>query len=270
MMGVSERGIALIKDFEGFGDTARYANGDPRRGDPYRCPAGVWTQGYGRTRGITEHSPRITEPEALAWLVEDVAEYARGVAAVLRQPATQNQFDAMVSLAFNVGLGWSGATKPPGARDGFRQSTVLRKFNAGDLAGAAEAFRLWNKAGGQVSPGLVRRRAREVALFTDGESAPMPQRVDEPVTTSPNNMRGPLTTGAGGGGTTVDGIADLDFSMFNRAMDQLEQAKSIWQRIGEFIAANPGALFRVAVGAVIIGCAIAWGYRRYMSWKAGT
>lgn len=256
--GVSERGIALVKEFEGFGDTRRYAAGDPRRGDPYRCPAGVWTQGYGRTRGITERSPRITEGEATANLREDMAEYARGVAAVLARPATQNQFDAMVSLAFNIGLA------------GFGRSTVLRKFNAGDTAGAAEAFRLWNKAGGQVSPGLVRRRAREVALFTDGEAAPMPQRVDEPVATSPNNMRGPLTTGAGGGGTTVDGIADMDFSMFNRAMDQLEQAKSIWQRIGEFIAANPGALFRVAVGAVIIGCAIAWGYRRYMSWKAGT
>lgn len=188
--GVSERCVTLVKEFEGFGDTRRYGAGDPRRGDPYRCPAGVWTQGYGRTRGITERSPRVTEGEATAHLREDMAEYARGVAAVLARPATQNQFDAMVSLAFNIGL------------SAFGRSTVLRKFNAGDTAGAAEAFRLWNKAGGQVSPGLVRRRAREVELFLEGEAAPMPQRVDEPVQATPDNNAGPAAavgTAAGGG-----------------------------------------------------------------------
>lgn len=167
--GVSERCITLIKEFEGFGDTSRFGPSDPRRGDPYKCPAGVWTQGYGRTRGITAQSPRITEGEATERLREDMAEFARGVAATLARPATQSQFDAMVSLAFNIGL------------KGFAGSTVRRKFNEGDIAGAAQAFHLWVKAAGQVSPGLVRRRAREAALFMESaQRDPMPQAVDQP------------------------------------------------------------------------------------------
>lgn len=241
--GVSERCITLVKEFEGFGDTRRYGASDPRRGDPYRCPAGVWTQGYGRTRGITEHSPRITEPEALAWLVEDVAEYARGVAAVLRQPATQNQFDAMVSLAYNIGL------------EAFGRSTVLRKFNADDDTGAAEAFRMWNRAGGQVSRGLVRRRAREIALFTEGmQAAAMPQAVDEPIEATPDTNRGPIANLAAQVAAAIVALAGVA-EPFRNALDTVGLGP--WT---PYIA--------LACAGVGIGLAGVWLYRRIKSRQA--
>jgi lysozyme len=138
---VSPKGLHLIKSFEGF------------RGKPYLCPAGVWTIGYGTTSGVTEHTPPITEAQASALLSVDVAKFAAGVADSLTRAPTQGQFDAMVSLAYNIGLG------------AFRRSRVLKWFNLGDDDEAAAAFRAWQTANGQVLAGLVRRREAEIRLF---------------------------------------------------------------------------------------------------------
>ena len=81
--------------------------------------------------------------------------------------ATTLQHDAMVALCYNIGPGWTGK-KGPGARDGFRQSSVRRLHLAGKYPEAAQAFALWNKAGGKVSNGLVRRRAEEAAMYAEG------------------------------------------------------------------------------------------------------
>jgi lysozyme len=136
---MNDAGIELIKSFEGL------------RLKAYRCSAGVLTIGYGHTSGVTE-GQEIDEAEAERLLREDIAEFEAGVLRVATDP-TPNQFSAMVSLAFNIGLA------------AFGRSTVLRKHNAGDHADAAEAFMLWNKAGGRVLQGLIRRRAAERALY---------------------------------------------------------------------------------------------------------
>jgi lysozyme len=136
---MNDAGIELIKSFEGL------------RLKAYRCSAGVLTIGYGHTSGVTE-GQEIDEAEAERLLREDIAEFEAGVSRVATDP-TPNQFSAMVSLAFNIGLA------------AFGRSTVLRKHNAGDHADAAEAFMLWNKAGGRVLQGLIRRRAAERALY---------------------------------------------------------------------------------------------------------
>jgi len=145
MAQVSEQGLALIRRFEGCRLTA------------YKCPAGVMTIGYGRTgtmdgQSITE-GVTITQEKAEALLREDVARFAKGVEDLLSRPATQGQYDAMVSLAFNIGI------------NGFRESTVRARFNAGQIPGAAEAFILWVKAKGMMLEGLVRRRAAEIVRF---------------------------------------------------------------------------------------------------------
>ena len=139
------KGIELIKEFEGCRLTA------------YKCPAGVWTIGYGHTgtvdgkligKGMT-----ITAAKATEMLKKDLAEFEAAVNGCVTVPITQNMFDALVSFAFNVGAG------------ALRRSTLLRKLNAKDYDGAAAEFPLWNKAGGKVLNGLVRRRERERQLF---------------------------------------------------------------------------------------------------------
>ena len=140
MMQISKDGLDLIKQFEGLYLKA------------YRCPAGVPTIGYGYTAGVAM-GQTITQQQADDYLRRDVRQFERAVARLVTVPLTQGQFDALVSFAFNLGEG------------ALAQSTLLRLLNAGDYAGAAAQFDRWNKAGGRVLPGLVRRRAAERALF---------------------------------------------------------------------------------------------------------
>lgn len=144
-MRPSQRIVDFIRSFEGF------------RSKPYLCDGKVWTIGYGHTRGVTEHDPPITREQAEAWLAEDVALFGDEVLRMLRgAPVSQSQFDALVSLAFNIG------------GPAFNGSTLLRKLRAGDYEGAARQFPAWRMADGKVSPGLVRRRAAERAMFEEG------------------------------------------------------------------------------------------------------
>ena len=140
---INPAGLALIKAFEGCELTA------------YKCPADVWTIGYGSTGPHVTPGKRITEAEAEVLLLDDLERFEAGVAK-LAPKATDNQFAAMVSLAFNVGL------------SNFGGSTLLRLHNAGDHDGAARQFARWNRAAGKVLPGLTRRRAAEAALYIAG------------------------------------------------------------------------------------------------------
>ena len=152
-MNASENCFRLIEGSEGCDLTA------------YPCPSGIPTIGYGHTSGV-RLGMTCTPAQALAWLSEDVR-YAEGlVHSHVTSPLDQNQFDALVSILFNVGPGAKGV------KDGIiflatgQSSTLLRKLNAGDYAGAAEEFPKWcHGAGGTLLTGLVTRRARERALF---------------------------------------------------------------------------------------------------------
>jgi lysozyme len=139
-MRTSQNGVDLIKHFEGV------------RLDAYQCSAGVWTIGYGHTRGV-KPGARITEHDAERMLESDIESFERGVLRHVKVTLTQSQFDALVSFSFNVGLG------------ALVHSALLRRLNAGDIIGAADQFLRWNKAAGKVLAGLVRRRAAERALF---------------------------------------------------------------------------------------------------------
>lgn len=137
---IGAAGLALIKEFEGL------------RLSAYLCPAGVPTIGYGSTGPHVRIGQRITEPEAEALLRKDLTRFEKAVDAKVPN-ATQNQFDAMVALAFNIG------------EAGFGKSTVARMAAAGKHGPAADAFAMWNKAGGKVLPGLTRRRKAEADLY---------------------------------------------------------------------------------------------------------
>jgi lysozyme len=141
MSGVSAAGVELVARFEGF------------RSHPYRDAVGVWTIGYGETRGIGPHTPPITEARAKALLRERLdRDYlpavlnAWGGDGDLPQPAK----DGFASFVYNVGPGGVG----PG-------TTVGKRLRAGDLRGAADAILVWDKAGGRVLTGLHNRRVAE-------------------------------------------------------------------------------------------------------------
>lgn len=142
-MKISKQGLDLIKRFEGCELSA------------YQDSVGVWTIGYGHTV-TARQGMRITQSEAGELLAEDIPRYEVGVLSMVKVKLSQGQFDALVSFAFNLGLGNLG------------RSTLLRKVNYGDPAGAALEFKRWTRAGGVVLNGLVRRREAERVLFVSG------------------------------------------------------------------------------------------------------
>ena len=151
-MRTSPKGIRLIQQFEGF------------RSKAYRDPVGIWTIGFGFTKGVKE-GDTMTQAQASARLKSELAEYEAGVKQACTVPPNQNQFDALVCFAFNVGVA------------GMKRSSVIKAHNREDHQAASRAFGLWNKAGGKVWPGLTRRRAAESALYLE----PMPDEVSEPM-----------------------------------------------------------------------------------------
>ena len=135
---ISEVGLSLIKQFEGC------------RLSSYKCPAGVWTIGYGHTSGVTQ-GQTITEEDAAAYLREDVNKFENAVNAYDNiYHFTQNQFDALVSFAFNCGTGNLKNLTNNGKRSISQISAKLP---------------LYNKAGGVVLAGLTHRRLTEKSLF---------------------------------------------------------------------------------------------------------
>ena len=142
---ISERGAALIQEFEG---TRLSAYTDPGTGgEPI-------TIGTGHTGGV-KLGDTCTEEQALEWLRVDCVKAERAIDLVVSVPLNQNQRDALISLVYNIGAA------------NFSNSTLLRLLNAGDYESVHNQFKRWNKAGGKVLAGLVRRRAAEASLFAE-------------------------------------------------------------------------------------------------------
>lgn len=140
MMKLSPAGQRLIEQFEG------------RKNLAYLDGGGVWTIGIGHTRGV-RRGMTATNAQIDAWFAEDSAEAVAAVNNAVKVPLTQNQFDALVSLAFNIGA------------FAFSTSTLVRKLNTGDTTGAAVQFMRWNMDNGQVVAGLTNRREAEAGHF---------------------------------------------------------------------------------------------------------
>lgn len=177
---LSSAGANLVKHFEG----CLKPHGDKYKA--YQCPANVWTIGWGTT---SEHGHPVkpdmvwTEEQCDAAFLRDMEAFEKDVRRLVKVPLTGFQYDALVSFTYNVGAG------------NLAKSTLLKKVNAKDFAGAAKEFVKWNKANGKVLNGLTRRRKSESLLFQgitdenyDGDpdmpvtylSDPMPQAVDHP------------------------------------------------------------------------------------------
>lgn len=140
-MKISQKGLNLIKSFEGLELKA------------YKDSVRVVTIGYGSTGAHVSMDQTITAQQAEDLLRKDVSRFEEGVTKLVKVPLNQNQFDALVSFSFNLGLGNLGS------------STLLKKLNASDYQGAALEFERWNKAGGKILNGLTKRRLAEKELF---------------------------------------------------------------------------------------------------------
>lgn len=185
-MNISDEGLRLIVSFEG-----KLKKLDDGLYIAYRCPANVWTIFAGCTDGVTE-GMICTEAEGEAMFRKELAKHEAAVQRMVTVDINQNEADALISFSYNCGIG------------ALQNSTILKRLNKGDRAGAAQAFSMWNKAGGKVLPGLVSRRAREASLFLKPASAPdgpwMPQRVEptpEPLSRKIVAVGTSAATGAG-------------------------------------------------------------------------
>ena len=154
-MKTGQKGLDLIKHFEQF------------RGKAYQDSVGVWTIGYGRIKGVKK-GDTCTLEQAEHWLAEELdVEYEGYVNKYVAVALTQDQFDGLVAWVYNLG---GGALK---------SSTLLKRLNAGAYDEAPFQMKRWNKAGGKVLAGLVRRRASEALLFETGKENYHPDGWDE-------------------------------------------------------------------------------------------
>lgn len=132
--------IGIIKHFENLELKA------------YLCPAGVWTIGWGHTKGVKK-GDKINQRQAVKLLKEDLTSAEMSVEQLVKVDLNQHQFDALVSFVFNLGHG------------NFAESTLLKKLNKGDYLGAANEFQRWVFSNGEKLNGLVHRRDDEALLF---------------------------------------------------------------------------------------------------------
>ena len=139
-MKVSQECIDLVKFFEGFESKA------------YLCPANVWTIGYGRTKNLKE-GDTVNKMQAERDLLEELEEFGEQVLNTVQVPLLQNQFDALTSWTYNLGVG------------NLQSSTLLKKLNSGDKNSVPSEMLRWNKAAGKVLAGLTRRREAEAKLW---------------------------------------------------------------------------------------------------------
>lgn len=207
-MRMSDAGIeAMLKKFEGCKLKA------------YKCPAGIWTIGYGHTSAAGKPEVtadlEISADDAIDILHRDLAKYEAGVVNLLKVDVTQNQFDVLVDFAYNAGLG------------NLKSSTLLKKVNAEDFDAVPDELMKWTRGGGKVLPGLVKRRQAEVSWWNAGtrdvseqETRIEPDHV--PVKTMNDSKQGNaaiITGGLAGIGAAKEAAAQAQDAV--DAMDQL-------------------------------------------------
>jgi lysozyme len=248
----------------------------------YRCPAGVWTCGWGETAGVGPES-RWTKHYADQRFCDSLGERVAAVRAMVTAPATAHQLAALVSLAYNIG------------NAGLQRSSVLMAHNRGDPLAAARSFALWNKATVNgaltVLPGLVARRAREAALYLtpDPDAAPaatMPQSVEpeSSLARSPIANSGALTAATGvitavmGMGETSAPAAPIQTTAPSPAAavakveavgQQAQQIKTATQQVRDLATETLGIPPGSVLPAVLIAAGIAVIYWRYRQRRDG-
>lgn len=218
----------------------------------YLCPAKVWTIGWGETDNVGP-GDRCTKEQADRWLCDDLTDRVAVILAACKVKPNANQLGAFLRFAYNIGLGWDpNKPKPKGAKDGFRQSTVLKRHNEGNFEAAARAFDLWNEAFNpttgkrEVSRGLTARRKREAAEYLKPIAEvimPTPQEVSPESSLTESKIVKTSTVGVGAG---VIGL-------FSQAGEHIEAVKPVVKGARELMVDTLGVPVEWLLPAAVIG-----------------
>lgn len=239
-MKLSDEGLRLITSFEGY--HTKQEDGSCKA---YRCPAGVWTCGWGCTENVDAHT-HWTKAEAEQRFRDELDKFEVAVMKHVKVPLNQNEFDALVSFAYNCGEG------------ALAKSTLLKKLNAEKRTDAAKQFASWSRGGGRVLNGLVARRARESALFLKPVEKPqepyMPQAVSAEKTVARKVTEAVAATTMTA--TVVNQAAPVvvpSIPSIPTPPKEALEAVTQWQSVGESVmqfAHSPG--FWVAVCGILL------------------
>ncbi len=255
-MRINQAGLNLIKAFEGLELEA------------YRDAVGIWTIGYGHT-GDVQEGMVITRAQAEDLLKKDLARFEQAVGNMIRTQVNENEFSALVSLAYNIGAA------------ALAGSTTIRRLNAGDYIGAADAIEWWNKArvNGQlvVLPGLARRRAAEKALFlTEPIPKPKPPSqvpLEENTRLLPSGeisgrreKLGESRTIQGAGASAVAGGAAAVTTAIEKSAESSEQLSPQMQRLVQLVDAIPDWAYW-GLGALVVFASLYVIYARIDDWR---
>lgn len=244
-MDISQRGIDFIVSFEG-----KHTKLPDGRYKSYRCPANVSTIYCGLTRGVRDGMV-IDEATGQKMFAKELAGFEDAVERLVKVPLNQNQFDALVSFSFNCGVG------------ALQNSTLLKVLNAGKYADVPAQLLRWNKGGGKVLPGLVRRRKAEGALFmepveeADEDHMQMPQAVEEskvPLTAaakSPTNVAatGGLLSSLGLGWQLFGSVASDTTAEVAVTKQSLTGFEALWSHFGISLGS---VLLLVTIGSLAV------------------
>ena len=214
-MQLSDNGLKKIESYEGYGKATPDGSCVAYQ-DKFNGRLDVPTIGFGCTEGV-EMGMVWTREQADAAFRKELAKHEAAINRLTTVDLSQNQFDSLVSLSYNVGIG------------AVSNSTVLKRLNKGDANGAAEAFARFNKAGGGVVQGLVARRASEASLFLkpDGEFHPMPQTVT--ASTQPPTRKTVAAVAAG----AVAALPSLPLPAVPESVTKSLENADAWKGIGE-------------------------------------
>ena len=234
-MKTSAAGINLIKEFEGV------------RLKAYRCPADVWTIGVGHTSAagppVVKAGMEITNAQAMKILANDLVKFEDGVDSAVKVPLKQNQFDALVSFAFNVGLG------------ALAKSTLLRKLNAGQYDAVPAELMKWTKAGGKELPGLVRRRRAEAALWRGVDDSKVIKQDARVEPDAPKPSKTMVQSKEGNAAMLTGGAATL--SAVNDAAQQVKETGDTFTSLLDLLK-SPSFLLTLLI---IVAAAAIWYWR---------
>lgn len=256
---ISDAGLKLIQSFEGC--EKRIGHNQYRA---YRDPVGILTIGWGHTNATGrqfQDGAVWTAAQCDGALQEDLRQFETGVGKLVKVELEQHHFDALVSFAYNCGLG------------NLKSSSLLRKLNKADFDGAAAEFAKWNKSAGRPLPGLTRRRAAEAALFQGGghievharEDGAMPQAVDPPAKPSALDVLKESKIAQGTAATTTLGSANETIGAVKDTASELKDVKGVaddiglWDMVSTLIQ-QPRFWFALAI--VAIGIAVI-----YFRWR---
>jgi GH24 family phage-related lysozyme (muramidase) len=261
-MDLSERGMKMLLEFEGC--HKKLPDGTYKS---YRCPANVATIYAGLTHGVKDGMV-ITEDQGKKMLARELVKYEDAVERLVKVDLNQAQFDALTLLVFNIGIG------------AFEKSTLLKVLNQGRFDAVPAQFLRWNKGGGRVLPGLVRRRKAEAALFMDtsgdsltrDKSEPdMPQAVEESKGSIKEAAKSPsilsalagLGSSVGVGWQWLGTVASDTTAEVAASKQSLSGFEALWSHLGISLG---GVLLLVTIGS--LGVVLVRHIQRYMEGRA--